>query len=63
MSKEKNTESKVIDKIIFTKDKILKFKRYRNRIDLLGVLLDDNKEYTTEEVDVLIDKFMKGKVK
>lgn len=59
----KQTAKKVVEKITFTKDKILTFKRYGNRIDLLTVLLDENKAYTTEEVDALIDNFMKGKVK
>ncbi len=46
----------------FTKENILKSKKYHNRKDLLNVLLED-KEYTFSEVDALIDKFMKGKVK
>lgn len=59
----KQTAEKVVETITFTKDKILTFKRYGNRIDLLTVLLDDSKAYTTDEVDALIDNFMKGKVK
>lgn len=49
--------------ITFNKAKLLAFKRYQNRIDLLKVLLDENKVYTVKEVDALIEKFMKGKVK
>lgn len=45
----------------FTKENILKSKRYQNRKDLLNVILED-KEYSFSEVDALIDKFMKGKV-
>ena len=60
---EKNTDKKVIEPITFTKEKILKFKRYKYRTDLLNALLDNVKVYTIEEVDSLIDKFMKGKVK
>lgn len=63
MSKNKKTDSNVIESITFTKEKLLKFKRYRNRIDLLNALLDDTRAYTFEEVDALIDNFMKGKVK
>lgn len=59
----KQTTEKVVEKITFTKDKILTFKKYSHRIDLLTVLLDENKAYTTDEVDALIDNFMKGKVK
>ena len=35
---------------------------YRERRDLLGVLLDKDRRYTFSEVDALIDNFMKGKV-
>ena len=60
---KKITDEKVVKPITFTKEKILKFKRYKYRIDLLNVLLDDVKAYTITEVDALIDNFMKGKVK
>lgn len=51
-----------VEKITFSKAKIIRFERYKNRVDLLNVLLDDEKPYTTDEVDGLIEKFMKGKV-
>ena len=57
----KKATEKAVEPITFSKENILKFKRYRNRIDLLNVLLDDVKAYTTVEVDALIDKFMKGR--
>jgi hypothetical protein len=63
MSTKKIKDSDVIEEITFTKEKIIKFKRYSNRIDLLNALLDDNKAYTTDEVDALINNFMKGKVR
>ena len=34
-----------------------------NRRDLIGALLEDDKQYTLAEVDTAIDNFMKGKVK
>ena len=46
----------------FTGAQILTFDRYRERRDLLGVLLDKDQRYTFSEVDALIDNFMKGKV-
>ena len=52
-----------VKEITFTKENILKFKQYRYRVDLLTVLLEDNKAYTKKEVDALIEKFMKGTVK
>ena len=63
MSTKKIKDSDVIEEFTFTKEKIIKFKRSSNRIDLLNALLDDNKAYTLDEVDALIDNFMKGKVK
>ncbi len=45
----------------FTGAQLLTFDRYRERRDLLGVLLEDRR-YTFSEVDARIDNFMKGKV-
>lgn len=60
----KTDVAKVEEKeITFTKASILKFKRYRFRVDLLNVLLEEDKAYTIKDVDALIEKFMKGKVK
>lgn len=48
----------------FTKSHILTFKRYANRRDLLTQLLKDGENYTLDQVDGLIQNFMKkGKVK
>lgn len=38
-------------------------KRYANRRDIIMALLEDGKAYTLNEVDGLIEKYMKGKVK
>ena len=46
----------------FTKEKLLTFKRYKNRRDLLTALLDDNRRYTIKEADAAIENFMKGGV-
>ena len=54
-------ESKKIKR--FSKQSILISDRYRTRRDLLNILLLDNKIYSYEEVDKMIDKFMKGSVK
>ena len=42
--------------------RLLTFKRSEERRDLLGALLDADKEYTFDEVEKRIDEFMKGKV-
>lgn len=67
MMKEKEVfkETKItkVTKNTYTKESILKSKKYFNRLDLLRTLLDDGKSYTFEQVDSLIENFMKGKVK
>lgn len=52
----KNTEDK------FSKEQIVKSKRFRNNIDLLNAILKENKKYTLKEVEEIIKNFMKGKV-
>lgn len=63
--KNKTEGLKKAEKITFNKNKILSAKKYQHRVDLLGVLLQDGKQYTFDEVDALLDKFFKkkGKVK
>lgn len=49
--------------VVFPKSSLLNFERYAHRRDLLSALLDDGKEYTFEQVDKLLDDFLKkGKV-
>lgn len=47
----------------FTKEQILSSKRYQDRRDAISVVLEDGKSYFLAEVDEMIEKFMKGKVK
>lgn len=49
--------------VLFSKNQVLTFDRYANRRDLLSALLKDEKKYTIDQVDKLIQNFMKGKVK
>ncbi len=64
MAKKEETEIKEeVKEEIFSKASILASKRYSNRQDVLGVILDEKREYSITEVDALIDKFMKGQVK
>lgn len=46
----------------FNKEQILASNKYKNRRDVLDVLLADGVEYTLKEVETLLEKFMKGKV-
>ena len=47
----------------YSKEQVLKSKKYKNRKDVLNVVLKDDKVYTLKEVDKLIDGFMKKEVK
>ena len=58
---KKENETKKED-VKFTKEQILKSKKFKNRVDLIRVILQDNESYTLEEVKKEIDKFMKRRV-
>jgi len=63
-SKKKKVEGEeVLEKVTFIKVQILSSKKYRDKKDLINVLLNNEKSYSLDEVDDLIDQFMKGKVK
>lgn len=47
----------------YGKHEILASAKYSNRKDLLTVLLDDNKNYTTDEVDKIMNDWLKEGVK
>ena len=47
----------------YTKDQLLRPKKYAARRDLLGALLEDGKTYTAAQVDREINQFLKRKVK
>ena len=47
----------------YTKEQILKSKKYKDRKDVLNVVLRDDSTYTLKEVDNAIKTFMKREVK
>ena len=55
-------EEKSKQPVKYTKAQILAAKKFRNRRDLLGVLLVDDREYELEEVEQVLSEFLKGKV-
>ena len=57
----KNT--KIKQETLFTKEQILASKKYSNKKDVCNTVIPDDFHGTLNEVDVLIEKFMKGKVK
>ncbi|MCI8342466.1 MAG: hypothetical protein HFE62_04570 [Firmicutes bacterium] len=46
----------------FTKEQLLKSERYKNRRDILSVVLCDGESYSHNEAESEIEKFLKGKV-
>ena len=47
----------------FTKQQILAAAKYNKRRDALNAILVDGERYTINEVNSLLENFMKGKVK
>lgn len=52
-----------MDNNVFTKEQLLSSKDFRDRKDILMVLVADDEVITKEEAAKRITKFMKGKVK
>lgn len=63
MSTKKNPAASAAKEPSFTKDALVNSKRFRNNRDLVSALLKDDVEYTVSEVETMIAKYMKGKVK
>lgn len=64
MAQAKTTNSeKATGATTYKKEQLVASKRYANRRDIIMALLEDGKAYTLNEVDGLIEKYMKGKVK
>ena len=57
MAKTKKQET------MFTKEQVLASKRYSDRRDAVSAVLPNDFIGSIEEVDSLLEKFMKGKVK
>ena len=47
----------------FTKEALLKSKRFCDNRDIVSAVLEDGVEYTVSDVEKMITNFMKGKVK
>lgn len=69
-TKKQTTEVEVMEKVQamevekkFSKEQIVSSDKYCKYRDLVNALLDDEKKYTFETVDNLIEKYMKGQVK
>lgn len=50
------------ESVKFTKDKLLRAAIFSERKDVLGAVIKDGEELTTQEAQARLEKFMKGKV-
>lgn len=57
----KKKEDKVIE--TFTKEQIIKSKKYNRHRDVLISILEENKSYSIEDIEQKIKEFLKRKVK
>ena len=46
----------------FTKEQLYSSKKYEMQKDIIGVMIEEDKEYTFDEVDNLIKEFLKREV-
>ena len=60
---KKETAASAANESKFTKEVLVKSKRFKDKRDLVSAILEDGVEYTVEEAEKEIEKFMKGKVK
>ena len=56
-------EKQEVKTIKYKKENILRSKRYAKRRDALSFLLEDGKSYSLDEVDKILNTFLKGKVR
>ncbi len=64
MSKEKSNNLKEVkEKVLYTKKQIIQSEIFKDRKDLLNVLIKDDESLALDDVNNRIDKFMKGGVK
>ena len=63
MSNEKKPAASAAKEPAFPKDALVNCKRFRDKCDIVSAVLKDGVEYTYSEVEDMIAKYMKGKVK
>ena len=59
----KKTVASATTEPTFTKEILVNSKRFRDKQDIVSALLKDGAEYTISDVEGMIEKYMKGKVK
>ena len=63
MAKDKTVVNEREKPATFTKQQLLKSKKYAEKKDLLSALLVDDRSYSMAEVEEILNKFLKGKVR
>lgn len=63
MSTKKKPVVETTKEPTFTKEILVNSKRFCNKQDIVSALLKDGVEYTISDVEGMIEKYMKGKVK
>lgn len=61
-TKKESAENKS-DETKFVKSQIIGSDKYKNRADLLNILLEDDEEYTLSDVDKKLENFLDKEVK
>ena len=56
-------EKKPTKEPTFEKEAIVRSARYRDKLDLVNALLEDEKEYTLKQVDEAIEEYLNKEVK
>lgn len=51
------------EKAVYAKEQIIASQRFGSRRDLAEAVLEKDRNYTLEEADKLIEKYLKGKVR
>lgn len=59
--KEENKET-VVSESVYTKGQLAESKRFAHQKDLINALLSDNIFYTIRDAEMIIEKYLKGKV-
>lgn len=48
---------------VFSKEQILQASRFSEHIDIIDALLENDRQYTIRQVEDIVSKFLKGKVR
>lgn len=59
--KEKESEDKQVNQSVYSKRAVLNMPKYIRYYDLLSVILDGVSQYTLDDVDEKLSKFLNGK--